>query len=88
VKGGGQMGMRPPPAASWDENAIITECAQENGHLQSPVLSVCYLLYSEKAVHRTARVTPFAPDHSPHSTQGTFLTESWEYEQIQINLDD
>jgi hypothetical protein len=32
-------GDKTSPSASWAENAIITECTQESGHLQSTELS-------------------------------------------------
>jgi hypothetical protein len=37
AKGGGHT---PTPSTSWAENTIMTECAQDSGHLQSTVYSL------------------------------------------------
>jgi hypothetical protein len=31
----------PPPSASWAVNAILTECTQSSGHIQSTYIIVC-----------------------------------------------
>jgi hypothetical protein len=40
-EGGWAMGMSYQPSASWAKNTIMTECAQESGHLQSMYYLVC-----------------------------------------------
>ncbi len=40
--------MHPPPSERWDENTIMTECTQENGHRPVHVLSS---LWFQQPIH-------------------------------------